>query len=73
MKHTAIDPQTEGPVAAEESNKHFDHKYLPRIRCLDCPGKLYVTGPGMTADRFEAHLKNRKHREAVETRLDREG
>ena len=69
MKHTAIDPETGAPVTATEKNRHFEHKYLPRIRCLDCPGKLYVTGPGMTAERFEAHLKNRKHREAVDKRL----
>ncbi|KAK5956889.1 SWI/SNF chromatin-remodeling complex subunit [Knufia fluminis] len=73
MKHTAIDPATGGPVPADEKNKHFEHKYVPRIRCLDCPGKLYVTGPGMTAERFEAHLKNRKHRESVEARLDQDG
>ncbi|KAK5103777.1 SWI/SNF chromatin-remodeling complex subunit [Lithohypha guttulata] len=73
MKHTAIDPVTGGPVPADDQNRHFDHKYVPRIRCLDCPGKLYVTGPGMTAERFEAHLKNRKHRESVEARLDQEG
>lgn len=73
MKHTAIDPTTGGPVPADERNRHFDHKYVPRIRCLDCPGKLYVTGPGPTCERFEAHLKNRKHREAVEDRLNQEG
>lgn len=73
MKHTAIDPTTGGPVPAVENNRHFEHKYVPRIRCLDCPGKLYVTGPGPTCERFEAHLKNRKHREAVEDRLNQDG
>lgn len=69
MRHVAIDPTTQQPTPPTEENTHFVHKYLPRIRCQDCPGKLYVTGPGTTTERFEAHLKNRKHREAVEERL----
>jgi SWI/SNF-related matrix-associated actin-dependent regulator of chromatin subfamily B member 1 len=73
MKHTAIDPSTNLPTPPNESNHHFPHKYVPRIRCLDCPGKLYVTGPGMTVESFEAHLKNKKHREMVEARLARDG
>ncbi|MCJ1307376.1 SWI/SNF chromatin-remodeling complex subunit [Agyrium rufum] len=44
--------------------------YLPRIRCLDCPGKLYTPGPGMGVDNFEVHLKNRHHREKVQRRVD---
>lgn len=43
--------------------------YTPRIRCVDCPGKLYTPGPGETVDNFEIHLKNRIHRERVEGRL----
>ncbi|GAA6021348.1 hypothetical protein JCM11491_004755 [Sporobolomyces phaffii] len=40
-----------------------------RIRCLDCPGKLYNLGPGQTFDGFQIHFKNRNHRTNVETRL----
>lgn len=72
MKHSAIDPETKQVVTPNESNRHFPHKYLPRIRCADCPGKVYVTGPGTTADQFEAHLKNRKHRDIVEARRTKE-
>ncbi len=43
-------------------------KWLPRIRCNDCPGKLYTPGPGMTVENFEIHLKNRQHRERVDAR-----
>jgi len=43
-------------------------QYLPRIRCLDCPGKIYTAGPGTTVENFEVHLKNRTHRQAVEKR-----
>jgi SWI/SNF-related matrix-associated actin-dependent regulator of chromatin subfamily B protein 1 len=40
-----------------------NHKafFLPRIRCLDCPGKLYNAGPEHTVSNFELHLKNRVH------------
>ncbi|KAJ6263131.1 hypothetical protein Dda_1691 [Drechslerella dactyloides] len=43
--------------------------YTPRIRCVDCPGKLYTPGPGETVENFEIHLKNRLHRERVEARI----
>lgn len=43
--------------------------YLPRIRCHDCPGKLYTPGPAMTVENFEVHLKNKAHRERVQARL----
>lgn len=72
MKHVIIDPVTGESVSAQEENRHYEHEYLPRIRCLDCPGKLFVTGPGLTAERFETHLKNKKHRETVEARLEEE-
>ncbi|KAH8724483.1 hypothetical protein GQ44DRAFT_727838 [Phaeosphaeriaceae sp. PMI808] len=40
-----------------------NHKayYVPRIRCIDCPGKVYNAGPGHTVSNFELHLKNRGH------------
>lgn len=43
-------------------------QFLPKIRCLDCPGKLYNTGPDHTVDNFQIHLNNRAHRENVEKR-----
>ncbi len=43
-------------------------KWLPRIRCNDCPGKLYTPGPGTTVENFEVHLKNRLHRVQVDKR-----
>jgi SWI/SNF-related matrix-associated actin-dependent regulator of chromatin subfamily B protein 1 len=65
MKHTAIDPKTQKLVSANESNTSFPHKYVPRIRCLDCPGKAYMPD----VDGFESHLKNRNHRTNVDERL----
>lgn len=44
-----------------------------RIRCLDCPGKLYNPGPGETLTNFEVHLKNRAHRANVAARLEKGG
>ncbi|KAI9206641.1 uncharacterized protein BJ171DRAFT_421824 [Polychytrium aggregatum] len=41
-----------------------------RVRCLDCPGKLYSPGPGETLANFEIHLKNRHHRLNVKARLE---
>lgn len=40
-----------------------NHKayFLPRIRCMDCPGKLYNAGPEQSVSNFELHLKNRVH------------
>ncbi|KAH7907812.1 SNF5-domain-containing protein [Hygrophoropsis aurantiaca] len=40
-----------------------------RIKCLDCPGKLYNSGPGDTLSNYEVHLKNRQHRHRVNARL----
>jgi SWI/SNF-related matrix-associated actin-dependent regulator of chromatin subfamily B protein 1 len=42
--------------------------YLPRIKCLDCPGKLYNAGPEHTVKNFETHLKNRLHVQNVSNR-----
>lgn len=44
-----------------------------RIRCTDCPGKLYTPGPGESLNNFEVHLKNRSHRANVATRLEKSG
>jgi SWI/SNF-related matrix-associated actin-dependent regulator of chromatin subfamily B member 1 len=36
----------------------------------DCPNKIYTAAPGKVVDDFEVHLRNRMHREKVQTRLD---
>ncbi|KAJ3551105.1 hypothetical protein NM688_g4928 [Phlebia brevispora] len=41
-----------------------------RVKCLDCPGKLYTPGPGETLTNYEVHLKNRQHRQKVNNRLN---
>lgn len=40
-------------------------QYLPRIRCLDCPRKLYTAVKDRVVDDFEVHLKNKMHKEQV--------
>lgn len=40
-----------------------------RVRCLDCPGKLYTPGPGESLTNFEIHLRNRLHRANVNKRV----
>ncbi|EPQ26659.1 uncharacterized protein PFL1_05639 [Pseudozyma flocculosa PF-1] len=40
-----------------------------RVRCLDCPGKLYTPGPGESLNNFEIHLRNRQHRANVNSRV----
>ncbi|KAK7970362.1 snf5/smarcb1/ini1 [Apiospora saccharicola] len=73
MRYSAVDSNTDSPApmpqpgAAIPPNVRFF--FLPRIRCLDCPGKLYTPGPDMSAENFLVHLKNRSHREKVEARL----
>lgn len=80
MRYSAVDATTEMPCAAPpqgESREGVKWMYLPRIRCMDCPGKLYTPGgPGpagagseMSVQNFEVHLKNRIHREKVEARV----
>ena len=44
-------------------------QFQPRIRCNDCPGKLYTAQPGQVVDDFEVHLRNRQHRDRVQERL----
>ncbi|KAJ7628439.1 SNF5-domain-containing protein [Roridomyces roridus] len=40
-----------------------------RIKCLDCPGKLYQPGPNETLSNYEVHLRNRLHRQRVNDRM----
>lgn len=42
-----------------------------RMKCLDCPGKLYNCGPGDTLDNYKIHCRNRYHRLRVKDRLAR--
>jgi SWI/SNF-related matrix-associated actin-dependent regulator of chromatin subfamily B protein 1 len=72
MRYSAVDMETLAPVANPNNlpaGQKVKYQYLPRIRCLDCPGKLYTPGPMTTVDNFEVHLRNRQHKERVEERV----
>lgn len=76
MRYSAVDTETLAPVANPNNlqpNQKIKYQYLPRIRCHDCPGKLYTPGPAMTVDNFEVHLRNRQHKERVDERLAKTG
>ncbi|RPA93184.1 SNF5-domain-containing protein [Choiromyces venosus 120613-1] len=69
MRYTAYDPVTDNPLPPHSANPNAKYKYSPRIRCHDCPGKLYTPGPNQSIENFLTHLKNRGHRERVEQRV----
>jgi SWI/SNF-related matrix-associated actin-dependent regulator of chromatin subfamily B protein 1 len=64
MRYIAYDPVTDLPVQPNTPNapQNLKFKWTPRIRCHDCPGKLYTPGPEKSAENFLMHLKNRGHR-----------
>ena len=71
MRYTAVSLTTDQPISLTKDQPQEDVKYMfyPRIKCKDCPGKLYTPGPEMGVNNFEVHLKNRLHREKVELRV----
>lgn len=73
MRYSAVNAATEQPTAHPAAGQPIPDTikfmYLPRIRCQDCPGKLYTPGPDTTVGNFEVHLKNRQHRERVDGRI----
>ncbi|KAI0011787.1 SNF5-domain-containing protein [Xylariaceae sp. FL0662B] len=73
MRYSAVDTNTGAPFPLPQQGEpvppHVRFYFLPRIRCLDCPGKLYTPGPDTSASNFEVHLKNKAHKERVEQRL----
>lgn len=72
MRYSAVSISSETPVPAPQPGSNpegIKWMYLPRIRCHDCPGKLYTPGPDTTVGNFEVHLKNKGHREKVNLRV----
>lgn len=71
MRHGAVDQTTGQPVRLEQGAAlpaNCKYQFMPRIKCHDCPGKLYTAGPEQTVVNFEVHLKNRGHRAKVDER-----
>ncbi|GAP86427.1 putative Snf5 subunit [Rosellinia necatrix] len=73
MRYSGVDTNTGQPYPIPQNGQtappHVRFYFLPRIRCLDCPGKLYTPGPDTSASNFEVHLKNKAHKERVEVRM----
>ncbi|KAI0480655.1 hypothetical protein GGR56DRAFT_627028 [Xylariaceae sp. FL0804] len=73
MRYSAVDTNTDQPCPHPPANQpvpaNIRFYFLPRIRCIDCPGKLYTPGSDLNATNFETHLKMKAHRERVEARL----
>jgi len=61
--------------------KKVDSQPQWRVRCVDCPGKVWIfalfswvnaaihAGPQETLTNFEVHLRNRQHRHRVNSRI----
>jgi protein-tyrosine phosphatase len=72
MRYVITDQATMASIKVDRNSplpQNAKSQYAPRIRCLDCPGKLYTAGPGQTLENFEVHLSNRLHTANVEMRL----
>ncbi|KAF2436181.1 SNF5-domain-containing protein [Tothia fuscella] len=72
MRYTAVRRDNE-PIRADApvEPENMKYQWLPRVRCTDCPGKLYTPGPEHTLENFEVHLRNRAHKTNVEARTKR--
>jgi SWI/SNF-related matrix-associated actin-dependent regulator of chromatin subfamily B member 1 len=76
MRYTAVSPQTDEPITLQPGVSPppgTKYCYYPRIRCIDCPGKLYTPDSTLGMTNFEVHLRNRHHREKVLQRVQEEG
>lgn len=81
MRVSAYDKRDPKQKALKVENLMEEHSTVPsyislsiqpRIKCHDCPGKLYNAGEGQTLSNFSVHMKNSKHRKNVENRLRNE-
>ena len=74
MRYCVVDTNTGNTVKLDTLSNAptlpagYKAQYLPRIRCVDCPGKLYNAGPEHTVGNFQMHLNNRGHKTNVEKR-----
>lgn len=74
MRYLAHDIETNKVVQqsqVQNSGREVRWEWIPRIRCHDCPGKLYTPGPEQTVESFLVHVKNRGHRERVDQRVEK--
>lgn len=75
MRYTAVSGISDEPITLQPGAPPppgTKYCYYPRIRCNDCPGKLYTPDATLGTSNFEVHLRNRKHRDLVMLRMQRE-
>lgn len=71
MRCTAVSTETDEPFTLRPDATpppNTKYCYYPRIKCKDCPGKLYTPDVTLGVNNFEVHLKNRHHRDRVTKR-----
>ena len=73
MRYTTVSKETDLPVPSKPNEQpaqgSVKYMYYPRIKCLDCPQKIYTPGPETGVTNFEVHLKNKIHMRRVEERI----
>lgn len=72
MRYTAVSKDTDEPFTIKSDEPlppDTKYCYYPRIKCKDCPGKLYTPDLNLGVNNFEVHLKNRHHRDKVLKRI----
>ena len=72
MRYTAVSKDTDEPFQIRSdapAPPNTKYCYYPRIKCKDCPGKLYTPDLNLGVNNFEVHLKNKNHRERVQKRM----
>lgn len=52
-----------------QAGQNIKYHYLPKVRCHDCPEKLYEP----RVDNFKGHLHTRQHKERVKERITKVG
>ncbi|KAI9686343.1 MAG: SWI/SNF chromatin-remodeling complex subunit [Bathelium mastoideum] len=70
MRSTPISTTTNEPIrqeqlAAEQDAGTVKWQYVPKVKCVDCPGRLY----NFPVENFEVHLRNRQHLGNVARRI----
>ena len=73
MRYTAVSTDTDEPFTLRPNTSpppNTKYCYYPRIKCKDCPGKLYTPDVTLGVNNFEVHLKNRHHRDRVQQRMN---
>ncbi|KAL6717118.1 SWI/SNF chromatin-remodeling complex subunit [Lecanora helva] len=61
MRYTAVSTVSDLPITLrpnEPPPPDTKYMYYPRIKCLDCPGKLYTPGPETGVTNFESTATN---------------